>query len=67
MIDFPDFGKVGAPETMHQRLIEQEQARIEAAKDILLARADLAVVHPVTGRRLNERKWREHVQFIEGL
>ena len=66
MIDFPDFGNIGSPQMMEERLIDTEQARVEAAKDILLARAELAVVDH-NGRRLTERKWREHVQFIEGL
>lgn len=66
MIDFPDFGKVGAPDMMEERLIEAEQARVEAAKDIILGRAMLAVTDH-NGRRLNERKWREHMNFIEAL
>lgn len=66
MIDFPDFGNIGSPQMMEERLIDTEQARVEAAKDILMQRAELAVTDH-NGRYLNGRKWRAHMNFLWSL
>lgn len=48
------------------RLMEAEREHLEHAKDVVLDAAQLAVVGP-DGKRLSERKWREHMNFIGSL
>jgi hypothetical protein len=64
--DFPDFGEVGAPAMMERPIQDEARARVELAKDILIQQAMLAVVD-ANGKRLTERKWREHMNFIGSL
>ncbi len=48
------------------RLSKAEDAAFEHARDMVLDRAQLATVDH-RGKRLNERKWREHMDFIGSL
>ncbi len=48
------------------RLSEAEDHIFAEAKERVLERAELAVVDQ-HGRRLNERRWRDHIDFIGSL
>jgi len=48
------------------RLHEAEDVAFAEAKERVLERAELATVDQ-NGRRLNERRWRDHIEFIESL
>lgn len=48
------------------RLHEAEDVAFAEAKERVLERAELATVDQ-NGRRLNERRWRDHIEFIGSL
>jgi len=48
------------------RLHEAEDVAFAEAKERVLERAELATVDQ-HGRRLNERRWRDHIEFIGSL
>jgi len=48
------------------RLAQVEDERVSEARRIILERAELAVTDE-RGRHLNERKWRDRMNFIAGL
>ncbi len=60
---FADFSQ---PAIMQTTLHEAERLAFEDAKDMVLARAELATVDH-RGKRLSERKWRDHMNFIGSL
>lgn len=48
------------------RLHEAEDHAFAEAKQRVIERAELATVDQ-NGRRLNERRWRDHIEFIGSL
>jgi len=54
------------PAIQHQTLHEVARTTFDDARAMVLERAELAVTDH-NGRRLNERKWREHMNFIGSL